>query len=137
MREELEQQLLARHPKILNNWGKPPTESSLARGIECHDGWFDLIDQLCAALQSQSDRENEPQVVAAQIKQKLGALRFYADDELTASSCALIQFAQSLSTRVCETCGSPGQQLQGKRGWISTACPAHAPAGSSPVPNHP
>lgn len=62
------------------------------------------------------------QVVAAQVKEKFGGLRFYVDggdDEIY----AMISFAEAMSYRMCEECGSPG--TTGGRGWIRTLCSAH------------
>lgn len=62
------------------------------------------------------------QVVATQVKEKFGTLRFYvygADSE----THAMINMAESMSARTCEVCGSPGTQNTG--GWITTLCETH------------
>jgi len=99
-------------------------------GFECEDGWFELIDTLCGKIQSHidwrsrsirsKDELDDLQVVAQQVKEKFGGLRFYAygGDDITN---AFISFAESMSMKICETCGQPGKQ-QGDRGWIHTAC---------------
>lgn len=63
-----------------------------------------------------------PQVVAVQVKEKFATLRFYvmdADDTVY----GMIRYAEALSGRVCEVCGSPGKTVG--KGWIKTLCPAH------------
>lgn len=62
------------------------------------------------------------QVVAAQIKEKFGTLRFYVSggDEAT---LGMIQMAEAMSARTCEQCGAPGHT--GGRGWIRTLCDRH------------
>ena len=62
------------------------------------------------------------QVVAAQVKEKFGTLRFYVDggDEATRG---MIQMAEAMTAVTCEECGAPG--TTGGRGWIRTLCPKH------------
>jgi hypothetical protein len=63
------------------------------------------------------------QVVATQIKEKFGTLRFYycgGDDY-----CHGVEsMAESMSAVTCEVCGSPGKLRNG--GWIQTLCDEHA-----------
>jgi hypothetical protein len=62
------------------------------------------------------------QVVASQVKEKLGGLRFYVNGaDKTVEN--YITMAHSMSYRMCEVCGSPGK-LRG-HGWYYTACDAH------------
>jgi hypothetical protein len=100
-------------------------ESCMYWGFECRDGWFDLIDQLCDSIQryiDQNPRLNVPQVVVEQVKEKFGTLRFYVSggDDLTRG---MIWFAESMSGRICETCGKFGKRRG--HGWIYTACDEH------------
>lgn len=62
------------------------------------------------------------QVVATQVKEKYGTLRFYYNggDEYIDGVVAM---AESMSARTCETCGAPGE-LRGL-GWVYTACDEH------------
>jgi hypothetical protein len=94
-------------------------------GFECGDGWFDLIDELCDSIQRYIDQNpslNVPQVEVEQVKEKFGTLRFYVSggDDLT---LGMIWFAESMSGRICETCGKPGKRRG--HGWIYTACNEH------------
>ena len=64
-----------------------------------------------------------PQVVASQIKEKYGTLRFYyygGDDYVD----GVVAMAEYLSGLTCETCGAPGKSRGG--GWIRTLCDEHA-----------
>jgi hypothetical protein len=67
------------------------------------------------------------QVVATQIKEKFGTLRFYytGGDEYIRG---LDSMAASMSSVICEDCGSPGTTRNGKnkRGWIRVLCDKHA-----------
>ncbi|WP_233808915.1 hypothetical protein [Paraburkholderia sp. HP33-1] len=100
----------------------PPLPSAFeAWGFECGDGWYDLIDALCAMLQY-ATKNGAPQVVARQMKEKFGGLRFAAaghNDEQE----GMIELAEYMSGRVCEVCGNRGRVL--RNGWIRTRCPDH------------
>ena len=64
-----------------------------------------------------------PQVIATQIKEKFGTLRFYywgGDDY-----CRGVEsMAESMSAVTCEVCSSPGKLRHG--GWVQTLCDEHA-----------
>lgn len=63
-----------------------------------------------------------PQVVAEQVKEKFGGLRFYyrgGDDYISGLSA----MAESMSYITCEDCGNPGKP--NKIGWIRTLCTTH------------
>lgn len=64
-----------------------------------------------------------PQVVAQQVKEKFGTLRFYTfgGDEVI---FGMIRLAESMSSVTCETCGAPGKRRG--NGWIYTSCDAHS-----------
>lgn len=92
-------------------------------GIAVGKGWFDILNSACQLIQSHLDwKPDVPQVVAAQVKEKFGSLRFYVDggDDYTRG---VISMAEMMSGKTCEECGSPG--AQGGSGWISTLCPTH------------
>ena len=129
MSPEKEKILCQKYPKIFKS--RSNSEQPLDTwGLECDDGWFDLIDTLCGKIQSHIDWRSknfqdieqleELQVVAEQVKEKFGGLRFYVSggDDTTN---AFISFAETMSHKICETCGNPGKQ-QGDKGWIHAAC---------------
>lgn len=64
------------------------------------------------------------QVVAAQVKEKFGTLRFYYDggDEYVSG---MVRMAEAMSGCTCEQCGAPGKSYN--TGWMQTMCEAHAP----------
>ncbi|NVH73679.1 hypothetical protein FSB08_14155 [Paraburkholderia sp. JPY432] len=90
-------------------------------GFECGDGWFDLIDALCATLQN-ATANGAPQVVATQVKEKFGVLRFYANGH-NAVQEGMIELAEIISSRLCEVCGNRGRVIRDE--WIRTRCPEH------------
>jgi hypothetical protein len=142
----------------------------MAWGFECNDGWYNLIDTLCLAIQYRIDSRKKdiarikakndliyeyahgnheplleytqnprlvdlflregivdvppeiPQVVASQVKEKYGGLRFYysGGDEIIE---AYVHVAEMISERTCEVCGAPGKMQDG--GWTVTRCDLH------------
>lgn len=94
------------------------------------EGWWPIIETLCANIQSYTDwwnknHETRPvveQVVVEQIKEKFGGLRFYyqgGDDKIQ----GMVRMAEAWAGHHCETCGKPGRQREG--GWIKTLCDEH------------
>lgn len=196
MKTELDEQLVAKHPKIFRDRYKPMHETAMCWGFECGDGWYNIIDQACDLIDShykymrdsraralrwnralarakkgdtsglvhdlakwatdRPDRHTEeivqkaiaeaekkanefiagereylpseveeipPEVVAAQVKEKFGTLRFYyhgGDDFVS----GVAQMAEAMSAVTCEECGAPGK-LRAK-GWWRTLCDDHA-----------
>lgn len=141
MREELDKKLVEKYPKIFANRYKPMTETCMCWGFTHGDGWYNIINMLCANIQSHIDWCNSqrelllkdnpynleipeavPQVVADQVKEKFGTLRFYysgGDDIID----GMVRMAESMSGVTCEECGAPGET--GGRGWITTLCQKH------------
>ena len=74
-------------------------------------------------LDFQPVNELVEQVVADQIKEKFGTLRFYftGGDQYTTS---LIDQAEIDSEKICEYCGNPGS-LDTEKSWLKTLCEEH------------
>lgn len=102
--------------------------SPLWWGFECGDGWFQLILDLCQALQATTDA-GAPQVIAAQVKEKFGSLRFYTESRTTDEQDSLIRLAERRAEETCEVCGSLGQPSNGTLGGVR--CGAHVMAAPS------
>lgn len=124
MREEFDLKLVEKYPKIFVNRYGDPKETLMCWGFDIGDGWYNMIDLLCWMIQNHCDNNPDvQQVVAVQVKEKFGGLRFYVDGgDDTINNW--IQFAENLSNRTCEVCGAPGR-MRGK-GWYFTACVDHA-----------
>lgn len=177
MKRELDEQLCKKYPKIFANRHKDMKETAMCWGFECGDGWYQILDALCANIQNHIDnsirnRENIlaynlmisdakqgnwgtfdeyykhikreareqykertlngtfrevpdliSQVVADQVKEKFGTLRFYyhgGDEQIY----GMVRMAESMSAVTCEECGTPGKIRNG--GWIRTLCDHHA-----------
>jgi hypothetical protein len=156
MRKELDELLCEKYPKIFRDRNAPMNQTCMCWGFNCGDGWFNIIDQLCANIQGYINnveqrrnstikwnenvndpdfewvafvkREERPvpelvdQVVAVQVKEKFGTLRFYyhgGDDVID----GMVGMAESMSAVTCEECGNPGTDTKG--GWIRTLCETH------------
>lgn len=91
--------------------------------FECMDGWFDLIDGLCYKLQSYiDDFDNVEQIIAGQVKEKFGGLRFYIEQGGDDYIYSLIKEVEHQSYKTCEDCGSPGK-VQNLGYWLICRCP--------------
>lgn len=104
MRQDLDDLLCQRYPDIFADRHADPATSGMCWGFCCDDGWFDLIDGLCAAITAQVASGISPPVVARQVKEKIGRLRFHfrGGNEETRY---LVQNAGDRSEGICETCG--------------------------------
>lgn len=158
MRKELDEYLCTKYPIIFQNRNASPSTTCMYWGFCCGDGWFNLIDALCASIHNyidnnykvidqtiewnrkvndtsyewpydhihRSEREipaKVAQVVANQVKEKFGGLRFYysgGDNYIR----GLVDMAESISYRTCEVCGALGETVS-LGGWYSTRCEAH------------
>lgn len=121
MRQELQQKLFDKYPKIFADKDKSIQETAMCWGIECGDGWYRLLDSLCDCIQQYIDYNDTSQIVASQVKEKYGGLRFYYDggDELIDG---MVWLAEHDSYNTCEQCGSTANVKQSEGGWIETRC---------------
>ena len=172
MKSELDNKLCQNYPKIFRDRNAGPGESCMHWGFECGDGWYDIIDHLCYAATHtwttsiEIDEEDAkkllikkngyngcyyleipaPTMVAAQVKEKFGTLRFYYDLELEPNIQELyksgkypdltkvveryqsffdgiVHMAESMSSRTCEESGKVGElhvSNGGFGGWYKT-----------------
>ena len=108
MKQELEDKLYDSFAHLFPN--------SLIYGIECEDGWFELIFNLCKQLADEN-------IEVTQIKEKFGTLRFYynfGSDKIK----DLVKIAEAKASATCEFCGKTGQLYS--KGWCKTLCNEHA-----------
>ena len=125
MKQELDKKLVKAFPLLYEDRSTSMQSTAMCWGFSCDDGWFDIIWNLSSKLEpliqklhnERQDIEHLPR--ASQVKEKFGGLRFYvtsATDEMD----SLIEEAETLSYKTCESCGNPGQGRSG--GWIKTLC---------------
>jgi hypothetical protein len=90
-------------------------------------GWYNLIYTLTNCIDRRLEHLNKDggnrKVIIAQIKEKFGGLRYYADGDIDEQMDGMIDFAESLSYTICEDCGAPGKLRSG--GWMRTLCDKH------------
>jgi hypothetical protein len=131
MTTELELKLVEKYPKILRDYKGDPMQTCMAWGMECDDGWYELLDKCMEKLQYFCDlcfyRSGvEVQVVASQIKEKYGTLSFYtctyADNNVERDIIDdIISEAERKSAYTCEVTGKHGEACQ-RGGWYRTLC---------------
>lgn len=130
MKKELDELLCSKYPKLFVERNLPMSQTCMCWGFSCGDGWYNIIDKLCANIQSHIDWKNRteevvPQVVVKQVKEKFGTLRFYISggDEYIHG---LVAMAESMSAVTCEGCGAQGKLYgageNGITGWMHTHC---------------
>jgi hypothetical protein len=138
MNQELQNKLYEKYPDLFSNRTKSRMESCMCWGIECNNGWYELLASVCWRIfqhekniseririrnknnipNDQSDVEYIP-VKFDQVKEKYGGLRVYfsgGDDYVE----GVIGMAEEYSYKVCEVCGNAGKPNKG--GWITTLC---------------
>lgn len=132
MDEGLERQLMDRYPEIFSDRYGRVHETAMSWGFTCGNGWFALIDALCAEIEQHVKRTAGSAVVALQVKEKFGTLRFRvrSSDELVHG---LIRMAEALSARVCEACGALDAEPGSQRTPECTVCPHPEPDEQSPL----
>lgn len=178
MKNKLED-LVAKYPIIFRDRHGDVTRTAMCWGFECGDGWYDLLDVLCANIQNHvdnarkyrartirfnralkrawagdinalmryhtNDKNKGPsdwtydsverdlrevhelrevpkrvkKVIAVQVKEKFGGLRFYYDGGDSVIS-GMVQMAEGMSYRTCEICGCQAQTRRDR--WITTQC---------------
>lgn len=134
MKKELDEALCAKYPKIFRDRHAPMTETAMCWGFDVGNGWYQILDSLCGNIQHYVDWKNRsaeagykdfkpvPQVVAVQVKEKFGGLRFYyegGDENIS----GMVRMAESWASHTCEECGQPGKHRSGS--WIRTLCDKH------------
>lgn len=110
MNDELSKKLLGDFPQLFRD----RNESSMQRGFECGDGWFDLIYKLAQEIETvaresglSSDSPEWPQ--CRQVKEKTGSLRFVVfavqgQPEMNERINGLRTAALNQSFSICENC---------------------------------
>ena len=124
MKKENTEKLWDKYPEIFEGRNHPITQSLIPFGCECGDGWFDLIDNLCSDI-NKIIEGTDTKVIAQQVKEKFGGLRFYcyiknSTDELADKIWERVEKGESDSYKICERCGKKGKARNG--GWVRTLC---------------
>lgn len=96
-------------------------DTSWPENYYVREGWIPLVEELVEKL-----IKIEPTFKIAQIKQKFGGLRFYAN-VTTTEAWDLIQEYEDKSFKVCEDCGAPAKLRGGV--YLETLCDNCNPYG--------
>jgi len=76
MKQELDELLCEKYPKMMVNRDKPMTETCMCWGFECGDGWFNILNQLMGNIQNHIDwkeRQREVSIKFDRIAEQLKA----------------------------------------------------------------
>ena len=119
MKSELDKKLVEDFPILYQDRYKTPQETIMCFGFECGDGWEILIRKLSEKIEGYNRVHLDSPVVAVQVKEKFGTLRFYVSNN-PEEVCNWIDEAETESEVVCEQCGKLGK-LRGE-GWLYTMC---------------
>lgn len=97
-------------------------------GIECHNGWYDILDECFTKIREDNERSaplTDLHEFGApyfhQVKEKWGALRIYMSTTTDAIE-KIINDAEDKSKNTCEECGKPGT-IQCLNRWYYSRCP--------------
>ena len=106
MKKELQDKLFKKYPKIFRRRTFLIGRFYMRWGIECGDGWYNLINKLCKKIQEYCNKDNTFQAKAIRVKEQFRGLRFYIDggDDYIYD---LINNAENESYKICEDCGAP------------------------------
>ena len=107
MRQELQDRLFEKYPRIFSQKDLSPQETCMCFGIACGDGWYDIIDTLCHCIQKYTEFK-DIKIEACQVKSKFGGLRFYTNSE-DPYICGMIRMAEAMSRVTLEL--TPKQQF--------------------------
>ena len=120
MKQELQDKLFKKYPKIFRQKDLPMTHTCMCWGICVGDGWYHILDVLCHGIQHRIEWKSKTknsiqQVEATQVKEKWGGLRFYyegGDDYIR----GMVAMAEGLSIISCTQCGRPTERTI--RSWM-------------------
>jgi hypothetical protein len=119
MRKKLQEKLFEKYPSLFKQRFLSGRETRMCDGFTCGDGWYDIIDGLCAKIM-----ELDPDTEAFQVKEKFGGLRFYVTTHQAGEKVReAIGLAERKSEKTCENCGKPAdERFRSDEGWVWTVC---------------
>jgi len=108
------------YPRLFPEKNRSIHDSLIPFGMECGNGWFWLLNNLCESIQSYIDNNGLDQIEFIQVKEKFGTLRIYESgcDDIT---YGMIIMAENMSKHICETCGST-ENVTSEGSWVRTLC---------------
>ena len=128
---KLENELIQKYPRVFKlaynkyfkNWDNSEQRGPFSLfGIECDDGWFDLLNRLCEQVEACINQAEDPDIYyVVQIKEKFGGLRFYMSSYTVELHNLITPFEQE-AEMTCEVCGCSGTNAANKWRWWQTLC---------------
>lgn len=115
MKKNLQAKLFKKYPKLLPVRNIPKLGINTHSSIYCGDGWYSILEYLCRCIQFDIDTNKQPQIEFITVKEKFGGLRIYTDGG-SERQYGMLCFAESLSTTICENCGSFKGKLKQRKG---------------------
>lgn len=108
--------------KLAKNGDTTALTEYFSNGSKKNGDWVKQMVERSLESGEREVPEECPQVIAVQVKEKFGTLRFYYDggDEYISGLVSMAEWASSVT---CEECGERGK-LRGS-GWVYTACDKH------------
>jgi len=127
---EFDEYMCKKYPDIFRHRNAPMSETCMCWGFDIRKGWYRLLDKMCTCLKNIQDATGI-EIIAVQVKEKWGGLRFYCDiawhsedmdwiDSWFNIIYSVINSAEKESFETCEDCGQRG--LVRRKGWIVTLC---------------
>jgi len=93
--------------------------------FECNDGWFDLVDQISAAIESTAQVEGttaEAWPSVGVLKNKFGTLRVQFNGHVSDAIRLLANEADRQSEKICHLCGAPALPMLKINRWEEPLC---------------
>ena len=115
MTPELTDKLLKKYPEQFKN----------LKGIECDDGWYDIIANCCYIIDQYMKgnirkKDENLDFYWTQQKSKFAGLRLYSSGANDFIS-GVIRMSEAISYSICQFCGNKGVRCH--RGfWVETLC---------------
>lgn len=101
MDSKLTEALREKYPTFFRELYGDPAQTGLALGIECGDGWHNLICLICEQIKELNPSD---EFRFTQIKEKLGKLRIYTNGGNDAIY-QLLDAVEAESATICQDCG--------------------------------
>lgn len=135
-KEQFDKRICEKYPKIFRERNLSMTQTCMCWGFDIGPGWFKIVEELCEQLQ-QFDEKLGIEIIASQVKEKFGTLRFYYYVDFK-NSIIQEEQEQRLWSRIidkctndavhktkftCEICGEHGKVRNTT--WVKTLCDEH------------
>jgi hypothetical protein len=113
-------EILNRYPGVFGPGPWPVRKTMLGWGFTCGEGWYPLLDRLCADIDRIRDEEGL-KLEITQVKQKFGSLRVYVRGGTDRIHARLRQ-AEYEAQSTCEGCGGPSPGIRDRGGYLTNLC---------------